>query len=150
MRVAVHVFGLGEQGDVAGDGVGCGEFFQDREVGGAGLLRLQFLDGLEAGDADEIGGNLAVVEVATVVADRAVDGQVVFEAGEIILGAVAGGGVHAAGAAVGGDVVGEDDRRGAVDEGVAGGEAFEARAEDAIPNYKVLEMDRIELKFDVV
>src|SRR5690606_21979042 len=94
VRIAVGVFGLGEQ--VAGGG----EFFQDGEIGRRGFLGGDVLDGFEAGDADEVGGDFAVVEVGAVVADGAVDFEAVFEAGEIILGAVAGRGVHAAGAAL--------------------------------------------------
>ena len=37
------------------------------------------------------------------------------------------GGVDAAGAAFGRDVIGEDDRRGAIDEGMAGLQAFQSR-----------------------
>ena len=125
MGVAVDVFGLGEQGDVAGDGVGGGEFFEDREVRGAGFFRLQLFGGFEAGDADEVGGDLAVVEVATVVTDGAVNGKLVAEAGKVVVGTVAGCGVDAAGAGFSGDVVGDDDGAGAVDKRVAGGEVFE-------------------------
>jgi hypothetical protein len=133
--IAVDVFGLGEEGDVAGGGVGSGEFFQDGEVGRARLFGLQILDGFQAGHADEVGRHLAVVEVATVVADGAVDGQTVFQAGEIVLRAVTGSGVDAAGAAVGGDIVGENDWGGAIDKRVTGREFFERGADDGVNHF---------------
>ncbi len=124
MRVAVRIFGLGEER------VGGGEFFQDREVGGRRFLRGEVFNGFEGVETDEVGGHLAVVEVASVGAYRTVNFQFVAEAGEIVVGAVAGRGVDGTRAAVGRDVVGEDDGRGAVDEGVASGEAFEGGAFD--------------------
>ena len=68
---------------------------------------------------------MAVIEVATVVADRAVDGEFVLETGKIVVGAVARGGVDGPGAAVGRDVVSEDDGRGAVDERMARSQALQ-------------------------
>ena len=58
----------------------------------------------------------------------AVDVEAVADAGEVVVPAVAGGGVDDAGAGVEGDVVGQDDGRVAVDPGVAEAQALEVRA----------------------
>ena len=124
MGVAVLVLGLGEQR------VGLGELLEHAEVGGRGLLGGEILDSLQRGQADEIGGHAAVVEVFAVVADRAVDLEAVLESGLVILRAVTRRGVHGAGAAVGGDVVSQHDGRGAVDERMAGLQLLEFGAGD--------------------
>lgn len=124
MRVAVRVFGLGEQGS------GRCEFLEDGEIGGSRFLGREIFDGFESRDADKIGRHLTVVEVTSVGSDGAVNLEAVFQAGEIVFGAMTGGGVDAAGAAIGGDVVGEDNRGRAVDERVAGGQAFEGLSEN--------------------
>ena len=117
---------------------GFGEFFQHREIGGGRFLRREVLDRFEAAEADEVGGDLAVVEVATVVADRTVDGEFVVEPGKIVVSAVARRGVDGTGAAVGRDVVSEDDGRGAVDERMARGQSLQGLpANDRDPRPKV-------------
>ena len=120
MRIAVRVFGLREQC------AGTGEFYKDREVGRRRLLGGDVLDGFERADANLVGGHLAVVEIATVAADRAVDIELVFKAGEIVVGAMARRGVDGTGAAVGGHVIGQNDRGRAVDERMAGLETLQS------------------------
>ena len=71
------------------------EFFVDRRVG-----RRQ----LQAAE------QLQVFAVATVVVDRIVDFQPVFEPDDVVILTVAGGGVHTAGARFEGDVVAEHDQ----------------------------------------
>ena len=107
------------------------------EEGALGLQQFEHGDvrrvlavGLEDGDADQRGGHLAVVGIRAVVADRAIRLEAILVAGLIVFDAVAGGGVHAARASVGGDVVGEHDRRGAVDERMPRLQAFERPALD--------------------
>ena len=114
VRIAVlEILGLHERAERL-------ELLDDVEVRRRGPLLLQHLDGLEGGEADEVGRHATVVDVAAVVADRAVDLELVAQAGLVVVLAVAGRGVDAAGAAVGRHVVGEHDRRGAIDEGMAG------------------------------
>ena len=122
MRVAVGILGLGEKS------AGVGKFSEDGEIGGRRFLRREIFDGFECGDANEISGDPAVVEVAAVIADGAVNFQFVSQAREVVLRAMTGSGVHGAGARVGGDVVGEDKRRSPINEGVAGREFFQLRA----------------------
>ncbi|MFM2383355.1 MAG: hypothetical protein RL515_1342, partial [Verrucomicrobiota bacterium] len=95
-----------------------------------GDVRRILAVGLEDGDADQRGGHLAVVGVSAVVADGAIRFEAILVAGLVVFDAVAGRGVHAARAGVGGDVVGEDDRRGAVDERMLRLQAFERAALD--------------------
>ena len=122
MRVTVDVFGLGEERS------GGGEFLEDAQIGGRRAFRGEILDGFEGGQADEVGGHLAIGEVFAVVTHRAVDRQLVFEAGDIVLRAMARRGVDAAGAAVGGDVVGQYDGGGPVNERMAGLQMFQLGA----------------------
>ena len=94
------------------------------------MFLCQVVDVLKGGQADEIGGHPAIVEKTAVVAHRAVDLELVLQAGEIVVVAVPGRGVHAARAALGGDIVRQDDRRSAVDEGMTGLEVLELRPLD--------------------
>jgi hypothetical protein len=98
--VAVSELGLREQR------VSGGEFFQDGEIRGRGFLRGKVFHRFERGEADEVGGDFAVVEVAAVVADGAVDLEAVLYAGEIVFAAVARGCVNGTGAGIGRDVLG--------------------------------------------
>jgi|GEM_PF-4262617 len=122
MRVAVLVALLGQER------VGGREFFQDGDVGHRGFFGGEILDRFERGKTDQIRGNFPVVEITAVAADRAIDLEAVFEAGLIILHAVTGGGVHAAGAAVGRHVIREHDHRCAIDEWMTSREFLERLA----------------------
>ncbi len=102
------------------EGAGRVELPQDGDVGGGGALLLQVLDAFERRHPDQVRGDAPVVKVGAVVPDGAVDLEPVLEPRLVVLRAVPGRGVHAPGAAVHGHVVGEDDRGGAVDEGMAG------------------------------
>ena len=95
-----------------------------------GDVRRILAVGLEHGDADQCGGHLAVIGIRAVVAHRAIRLEAILVAGLIVFDAVAGRGVHAARAGVGGDVVGEHDRRGAIDERMLRLQAFERAALD--------------------
>ena len=122
VRVAVQILLLGQQGALGG------QKLEHADVGGGWFLGLQVLDGFQRSQADEFGRHLAIVDVATVVAHRTIDVQVIVESGDIIVGAMTGRCVHTAGATLGGDVFGEHDGGGAIGEGVTGGEVFELRA----------------------
>ena len=118
MRVTVGILGFGEQG------TGLGELLQHTKVGRSGFLGREILDGFQSGQADQIGGNAAIIEVFSVVANRAVDLQAVFQSGHVVILTVAGSGMDGAGAAFRRDIIGEYDRRGAVNERVAGLESL--------------------------
>ena len=126
MRVAVRVAGFGEEGVVRR------EQFEHADVGRGRFLGGHVLDRFEAGESNELGGHLTVVEVAPVIADGAVDFEVVVESREVVVGAVTGSGMHAARAAFGGHVVGQHDGGGAINEGVTGREMFECFAFDGV------------------
>ncbi len=106
------------------EGAGFFEEGEDSAVGWGGLLVS-----LEDGFADEGGGDGPVVEVGSLVVKRAIDFQVVTEAGEVVLHAVTGGGVYATSTSLGGDVVGENEGAGPIDEGVNSLHALKIAAE---------------------
>jgi len=67
VRVAVRILGLREER------TGFGELLQDGEIGGRRLLRGEILDSFERRDANEVGGDFAVIEITAVVTDGAAD-----------------------------------------------------------------------------
>ncbi len=113
VRIAVGERLLREQGS------GGGQLFQHPDIGGRGAFLGQVLDGLERRQPDEIGGDAAVIKEAAVIADRTVNLEAVFKTGVVVIESVAGSRVDATGAALGRDIIGKHDRRGAIDEGVA-------------------------------
>ena len=129
MRVAV-IEGLGLHQRT--DGL---QLLEHGEIGRRGAFLRQKFDGFQGREAHEVGGHATVVAIGAVVGHRAVDLQLVAEAGKVVVLAMAGGCVHAASTALGGHVVGEHHRGGSVDEGMAGLEVLEIgpahRAQDS-------------------
>ena len=96
--------------------IGRGEFFEYAKICGRGAFGSEVFDRLEGRKADEISGDFAVVEVFAVVANRTIDFQLVLQTGDIVLRAVPRGSMNRARAAVGRDIVGQNDWRRAINE----------------------------------
>ncbi len=98
-----------------------------RLFGQQGAVFLEFGADVGVGIEDELAvEELDLVGETALVVHRGIDIQAVVQADLVVLAAVAGRGVNAAGAGVQGDVVAEDDQGLAVVEGVAAAFAFQA------------------------
>ena len=81
-------------------------------------------------------GAFGVIEAAGGI-DRAIDGEAVLAADDVVLLAVSGRGVDCAGALLERDVIGEDAERIAIEKGMTEDGAFEARAGEAGEHFVI-------------